>query len=500
MSTQNSETSHEIPQKMKKFRISLIGDTAWLSFAEIIALTLGLLSQVILTRGLSSEEYGLWIVVFDAMLTIFLILDPGITTVIGRELPSNHHSSFDFLLSLMKIQIYSSIALIVFLFFLFETYGSLSEFSIIATLLISTGAFSTALSSPPKAILRSTGKASWEAVMRVIDRALLASCYVLIYNHNGSLIDYCMALAICPSLSAFIIYSLAIVHTLRLRTTNFKSTPIEYNPKIILSRSLPFFIFISLIQILERADKIILYLNYPADYVSTYGIALLVYFTGMAVTRIIRNVLLPWFSECEPSSPDILSDRYKISFVFVCSIIPLGTIIAQLVMMTVPIAVFPDDYIYPDHDLFSSESIFRILLIGWSIQMLVSPSWESIRSHSPPMYLNKCTAFGALNGIIFGIIFIPQLGVYGAAGITIVAPLSFLFACHVYMPNEISSRLEKRYFRSLTLILILSCSPLVFFLDRVSPIQGFMFLIFTSSISLLVTHRYWAGLEKGELF
>ena len=366
------QTPREKPSESQKFRISLLGDTTWLSIAEIFAITLGLLSQVILTRGLSSEEYGVWIVVFDAALTLFLILDPGITTVIGRELPSNHRSSYDFLISMTKIQVSFTTVLIVIFYLVFSIHGSLSDFSVLATALISIGAFSTAISSPSKAILRSTGRASWEAIMRVVDRFLLAGAYVLVYQSNGSVLDYCTALAICPSISAGIIFVLALIHTTGLLSRDSEPKKINYSPYSILSRALPFFTFIALLQILERADKLILYLNRPIDHVSTYGIALLVYFTGMAVTRIIRNILLPWFSECELSSPEILSHRYKTSFVFVCTLVPLGIILAQLVMMIVPIVVFPEEYVYPDHDLFSSESIFRILVIGWSIQVVSS--------------------------------------------------------------------------------------------------------------------------------
>ena len=84
------------------FRVSLLGDTALLSFAEAIAIAVGLVSQVILTRGLSAEEFGTWIVIFDVGLTLFLLADPGLSTVIGRELPSNPQLSSPFLFSIMK--------------------------------------------------------------------------------------------------------------------------------------------------------------------------------------------------------------------------------------------------------------------------------------------------------------------------------------------------------------------------------------------------------------
>ena len=495
MSIFNSESLLGNSQGTRKFRVSLVGDTAWLSVAEVFAITLGLLSQVVLTRGLITDEYGIWIVIFDAALTIFLLLDPGITTVIGRELPSNPESSFNFLFSVIKIQLLCAVLIIPLFFFGFEIFGTPSDFSVFPTVLIAIGAFSTAVSSPFKAILRSTGKANWEAIMRVIDRLLLATGYVLIHQSNGSLVDYCSVIAIAPSISAVIIISLAIIHSIRIQSAHSVTKDIDYHPRIILTKALPFFIFIALLQIMERADKLILYAHSPVEHISTYGIALLVYFTGMAVTRIIRNILLPWFSECDDSSPGKLALRYKTAFVFVCFLIPLGTIAAQLVMMTVPIVVFPEEYVYPDHELFSSESIFRVLLVGWSIQMVLSPSWESIRSHSTPMKLNITAFVGVFTAISFGMILIPIWGVYGAALMTIVAPLSFLLVCHIFMPEEILSNLEAPYYQTLITVIIISSSPTIFFIDSITPLSGFLLLIFLSSISAMVVYRYWNKLK-----
>ncbi len=197
-------------------RVSLVGDTGLLVFAESIAILVGIFSQVLLTRGLSTDEYGNWIVIFDAGLTVFLLADPGISTVIGREIPSKQDLSLRFLNSIAKLQLVllsTSIILLTLLWYLFEPD---IEFPLLPMLLICAGALSITVSSVYKAFLRSSGKASWEAMARVLDRLLLAFGYYAVFDAQGSLLDYCTVLALVPLFSAILVISLSFFHAKKI--------------------------------------------------------------------------------------------------------------------------------------------------------------------------------------------------------------------------------------------------------------------------------------------
>jgi len=248
---------------------------------------------------------------------------------------------------------------------------------------------------------------------------------------------------------------------------------------------------------MDRLDKFYLFLDSsPADHIATYGISLLVFFTGMAVIRVIRNVMLPWFAENQVTGGSVVVSRYHQAFAFSCFLIPMGVISAQLVMMTIPIVVFPEEYIFPEHGNFTSESIFRILLVTLSLQMVCSPSWEAVRAFSPPSHLN----FSALSGVsiaaFIGIISVPRWGVYGAAIMTSIAPFVFLIASHRFLPDVIRSSLNRSYYFTLSSMLVFSLSPLVFFIDGVSPISGFLVLISLSTYMTLVTYSYWNSFSR----
>ena len=56
-------------------------DSAWLAGADIVAVFLALFGQVVLTRALWTESYGLFIIALDVFATLFLAADLGLPTL-----------------------------------------------------------------------------------------------------------------------------------------------------------------------------------------------------------------------------------------------------------------------------------------------------------------------------------------------------------------------------------------------------------------------------------
>ena len=60
-------------------------DSTWLAGADLFAVFLALVGQVILTRSLLSSDYGLFIILLDLFATTFLIIDLGLPTLLARD-------------------------------------------------------------------------------------------------------------------------------------------------------------------------------------------------------------------------------------------------------------------------------------------------------------------------------------------------------------------------------------------------------------------------------
>ncbi|MGB2362712.1 MAG: hypothetical protein ACPH93_04155, partial [Candidatus Poseidoniaceae archaeon] len=62
-------------------------DATWLSLAEISAVGLALIGQVMLTSALVETTYGRWILLLDVFIAAFLVLDLGLPTLLARDGP-----------------------------------------------------------------------------------------------------------------------------------------------------------------------------------------------------------------------------------------------------------------------------------------------------------------------------------------------------------------------------------------------------------------------------
>tara|TARA_B100000212_G_scaffold191835_1_gene144650 strand:+ start:9183 stop:10757 length:1575 start_codon:yes stop_codon:yes gene_type:complete len=466
--------------------ISPLRDSTLLVSAEFFAISFGLLSQIILTRGLKTAEFGMWILLFDLGLTIFMLTDTGLSTLISREIPRNKRHSLVALKSIVKTQIlFSLIAISAITLLAPFLWDRVSIFAEMTVILVFIGTWGVSISPPYRTFLRSTGKASWEAVFRVSERMVLTLGFLLVLENGGDSSDFAIVIAIVPLITSSLLILSSFGHATRISNVEGQisremiSQEQDFTMKKIIQRALPFFIFIAALQLLDRADKFILAFHVPLDYIATYGISLMVYFSGMTVIRVIRNVIMPWLSEVDQKDQNLVK-RYNQATFYIYSIIPLGIMTALLIMLTIPIVIFPEDLIYPNHEKFSSESVFRFLLITWSLNMVVSPAWEAIRAFRKASLLNSISISGLISSVIFGVFFIPILGIYAAAMMTIVAPMVFLFLTHFAMESGLKKALDRSYFRIVSIMTLFSFCPLILFIPGLSTISGFTILLCAS--------------------
>ena len=63
-------------------------DSVWLASADVVAVLLAFVGQLILARALLSESYGLFVIAIDLFATLFLLLDLGLPTLLARDTTS----------------------------------------------------------------------------------------------------------------------------------------------------------------------------------------------------------------------------------------------------------------------------------------------------------------------------------------------------------------------------------------------------------------------------
>ena len=79
-------------------------DSVWLASADVVAVLLAFIGQLILARALISESYGLFVIAVDLFATLFLLLDLGLPTLLARDGPRNPSAIWPGMLRIYRLQ------------------------------------------------------------------------------------------------------------------------------------------------------------------------------------------------------------------------------------------------------------------------------------------------------------------------------------------------------------------------------------------------------------
>ena len=195
--------------------------------------------------------------------------------------------------------------------------------------------------------------------------------------------------------------------------------------------------------------------------------------------------MLPWFGAVSKNKEE-LNWRYSTAVLFASTIAPIGLLCALLVFEFIVPSLFPSDFISPNEKDFTSQSIFQLLIIAWSIAVLSSPFLEIVRATKSAYTVNLIQSFSLSLCLLCAFFTVSEFGVYGAA-ISMIAPqLTFMFFfISSIVAEKSASSLDFPISHTLR-SLITSFSPLIFFVPDLEESTCWIILlcITLSSFSL----------------
>ena len=412
----------------------------------------------------------------------FMFLDPGISTIVGREIQDELQSVRKVLTSTLIIQLTISLALLPFVVLIpLDLLTNGYNIPDVTSLLLCGAAFMFCFSSSHKAFLRTLGRSDIEAKIRVLDRLTLFLGYVFLWRTGGSVYDFSLTIFVIQVVTlSVIIYNCFSVCSKIEDSLGKSQSERNFNPVSMIKRALPFFLFMAMMQVADRTDKIFLALSVSPEDIATYGVSLLVFFAGISVTRILRGVMLPWFGAAAKNFEE-LNRRYSTATLFSSAIAPVGLVGSLIVFELVVPLLFPTDFIFPTGRDFTSLTIFQILIIAWSIAVLSSPFLEFVRATKSASTVNLIHFIALSIGFLCAYFTVPEFGVYGAATSMVLPQLTFIIFFFVSLIADKSThKLEFPIFQNI-LSLFCSATPLIFFIPGLGKIWCWLFLI---SISL----------------
>ena len=400
-------------------RPELVRDSSWLAGSDLVVVTLGLVGQAFLAKSLLRSDFGLMVVLIDAFAVMFLFIDAGLPTIITRAVPRARHQCRALVGQTFRIQ---AVLCLVML-----PPGMLIGFSLwpaapTELLLVCGGiAIVHVFTYTPRSALRALGEARQEAIVKLIERVVVTSGYGLLtwvgitsptYYASAFLLGVVVSL-VYALFAASRQWMLALIPIGEYGTS--RENILLPNKELILS-ALPFAITLGIIPLIGRFEKLLLSAYHGTAEVAVFHVAFLAYLAGLTLPQAIRAAMLPILGQIRA---DISATRSEIRKArrIILWLIPLGLVggaVAVKLLMQVAFSDYVDD----------SYGLFLILLTGWAITMLTAPNYVAVQAGANPWKFTLMLFIGVSIAIISALVFIPELGVMGAAYSSVVGALA----------------------------------------------------------------------------
>ena len=442
-------------------------DSSWLIGSDLIAIFLALAGQIVLTKALLTESYGIYIIALDAFATFFLIIDLGLPTLIARDGANDVSKIWPSIIRVYRLQILCSIP-----FILFAIIGvplMIENWKEYFGLIVICGAIALVhiASYAPRSGLRAAGQAKLEAWSKVIERAITVVGYYILFSVESTsvtafaiifLIGAIGGLAIAIGLSYSILPRDSISES-----SDWSSLGTAWSDnKTLLIQALPFAITLGVLPYVVRIEKFLVAGELGVDAAAIFHVAQLAWLAGLVVPQALRAALLPVLGGVRTDTIKFQS-ALENSLNLCLGLLPIGLFAgAGIVYFLLPLA-FPEQYV--DGSLGASAvDLFMVLLAGWCLTLLSTPTYTALQAGEKPWKFTIFIGLVVLFALITGYLLIDWqannsqgAGLFAAAIASTISS-SFLFFLSVHLSSNWDLLLKKKKEFSLAICLsMISC-------------------------------------------
>lgn len=400
-------------------------DATWLSLAEISAVGLALIGQVMLTSALVETTYGRWILLLDVFIAAFLVLDLGLPTLLARDGPVQPSSLRPAVWHVWRLQ--ATVALPVALVVgaaVLRHHPDVPEL-VIAAALVSLLHLAT---YAPRAALRAAGEARLEAWSKVVERSVMTGGYALFMLQGESeVLPY--ALVLMAGAASGWLCSAGLLH----RTLGSGHTErSELGPawgaswRSLLMAGAPFALTAAVLPYVSRIEKFLLAEVHGYDAVAVFHVAQMAWAAGLVVPAAIRAALIPALGAVRDSD-DAMASSMREAEAWIAPLVPMGLLAGAWVVPALFSVVFPASYTSGVLGADAAD-LFLILLPGWGFAMIATPSLAGVQAGLNPWRYAAHAAAGLCFAVIAGMLLVPANGPLGAAwaALSVCAVLALL--------------------------------------------------------------------------
>ena len=437
-------------------------DSSWLIGADIFAVFLALIGQVVLTRALITEDYGIFIIALDVFATTFLIIDLGLPTILTRDGANCVNKIWEAIRRIYRIQFVCMIPFVVIALLgvtiIVDDWTAFLPVIVTCMLVALAHIFSYA----PRSGLRAAGYAWIEACTKVIERIGAVAGYLTLYYFGSDSVESYAIAFLIGALLGLVSAVLFARFTLKPNANDSSWQDLDecwIDNKSLILQSLPFAITLGILPYVIRIEKFIVAGTMGVDSAALFHVAQIAWLAGLVVPQALRAALLPILGQRRNDEKKFFASIEK-SLDLCFAILPIGLFGgALLIQFLLPIA-FPEQYtdgsIGP-----SAVELFMILLIGWCLTLLATPSYTALQAGENPWKFTLFIGFVVVFGCIIGFILIgsmatsPTWGLYAAAIASTLTSAFLLFSSlHLAKLWLIVRQRKTDFFAAVTLVSI----------------------------------------------
>lgn len=415
-------------------RLSPPRDAAWLGAAEVSAVLLGLLGQVVLTRALIASAYGRWVLLLDLFLAAYLVVDAGLPTLIARD-GSRHRGALRRMVGrTWRVQatlalLASAVALPLAVMVHRDVPALVLLAAAVALLHLATYA--------PRSALRAHGEARFEAWSKLVERLIMTGGYTLLFvAGQREVLPYALVLA-GGAASGLLTSVVLLRRCVSSEESDVFPTAWSSGVPTLLRAAAPFAVTAGVAPLAMRLEKFILAGLEGHEAVALLHVAQLAVLAGLVVPASVRAALLPALGELRDDVRAMQAEVARTE-AWMAPLLTVGLLLgAVIVNLLVPLA-FPSSY--SDGTLGEdARALFVLMLPGWGAAMLAAPALGAVQAGPNPWRYALHSAAGLIFALVSGLVLIPRFGVSGAALTTTFTALAMALTALFLRPEPRST-------------------------------------------------------------
>ncbi len=393
----------------------------WLGISEVVSKLVGFLIGIWMARGFGPELYGKWSFAL-AFVTIFsVIADFGLSTLTVRELARDKEKTKDYFLNITLLKFILgavSLGLMALIINFVEKDSEIISLVYFLGIYIVINTFAAFFES----IFRAREKMQYEAICRISQSILLFALAAFFIFNGFPILNISFAYISAALLGTILALIFVLRHFYFFKETDNNNNHISSHKinlkfcKELLLEAWPFALSTVAIFLYNYFDQTMLGVMREAKEVGLYSAAFKIVFTFQVFGDVLAVAFFPQLSRKYKEGVGELKEIFfQFQKVMLAFVVPFTVL---LFAFASPILLFLYGSAYV-----AASSVFQVLVLSIAILLLAFPFGETLKAADRQKSYLWAIGSGAIVNIVLNLIFIPKMGMMGAAIATLISEI-----------------------------------------------------------------------------